>query len=328
MSAKVSVRKFTPLEYSSAIALAAFILFLAACSSAPHPQQSTPLTQPAQSSMSLTVEDLDYQQIIAAADIYLTQEPLTITTYPPPADGGGIHEYYSQAPYFWPNPKDPNGPYIRRDGYNNPNVFTAHFKVMNEMSVAVSTLTAAYIITHNPQYADKAIAWMRAWFIDPATQMAPNLQYAQVIKGVSEGRGTGIIDTHMLVKVARSAEILEQDDVLTGPDKTGVNKWFSEYLHWLTTSPHGKDEMNAKNNHGTFWLMQAAEFSRLVGDQTTFAFCQERFMKVLLPDQMAANGSFPLELARTKPFGYSLFNLNAMCVDCWILSTPGKNLLN
>ena len=47
---------------------------------------------------------------------------------------------------------------------------------------------------------------------------------------------------------------------------------------------------------------------------------------MLLPNQLAADGSFPQELRRTKPYGYSLFNLEAMAAVCQILSTPQDNL--
>jgi hypothetical protein len=43
---------------------------------------------------------------------------------------------------------------------------------------------------------------------------------------------------------------------------------------------------------------------------------------------MAVDGSFPLEMARTKPYGYSIFNLDAMTMLCQILSTPQDNLWN
>ncbi|HMF01748.1 MAG TPA: alginate lyase family protein, partial [Terriglobia bacterium] len=45
-----------------------------------------------------------------------------------------------------------------------------------------------------------------------------------------------------------------------------------------------------------------------------------------IPGQVAADGSFPEELRRTKPYGYSLFNLDAMATICQILSTRQDNL--
>jgi hypothetical protein len=41
---------------------------------------------------------------------------------------------------------------------------------------------------------------------------------------------------------------------------------------------------------------------------------------------MDKDGSFPLELKRTKPYGYSLFNLDAMTSICQILSNKQDNL--
>ena len=41
---------------------------------------------------------------------------------------------------------------------------------------------------------------------------------------------------------------------------------------------------------------------------------------------MGENGSFPLEMARTKPYGYALFNLDAMVMNCQILSDASNNL--
>jgi hypothetical protein len=94
----------------------------------------------------------------------------------------------------------------------------------------------------------------------------------------------------------------------------------------MTTHAYGVEEREAKNNHGTCWVMQVAEFARVTGRPDLTAYCRDRFKTVLLPGQIAANGSFPLELARTKPYGYSLFNLDAMAAVCQILSTPDDNL--
>jgi hypothetical protein len=152
--------------------------------------------------------------------------------------------------------------------------------------------------------------------------MNPNLEYAQAIHGRFTGRGTGIIDTIHLVEVARAAEVLP----LSARDRDGVKRWFAEYATWMTTHPYGIAERDAKNNHATCWVMQMAAFAHLTGDQQKMAYCRTRFKTALIPDQMAADGRFPLEMQRTKPYGYSLFNLEALSTIAQILSTTEDNL--
>ncbi len=105
-----------------------------------------------------------------------------------------------------------------------------------------------------------------------------------------------------------------------------VRAWFAAYLDWLTTSKNGTEERDERNNHGTCWALQAAAFARLTGNRDAIALCAERFRTRLIPDQIAADGSQPLELARTKPYGYSLFNLDALAALAQVASTPGDDL--
>jgi hypothetical protein len=156
--------------------------------------------------------------------------------------------------------------------------------------------------------------------------MNANLQFAQAIKGRATGRGTGIIDTIHLVEVARSAELLAQSSVASPSEVAAVKQWFADYAHWMNTHPYGKAERDATNNHGTCWVMQVAQFARLTGNEELSAYCGNRFKTVLVPNQIAADGSFPQEMRRTKPYGYSLFNLEAMSAICQILSTGYENL--
>jgi hypothetical protein len=93
----------------------------------------------------------------------------------------------------------------------------------------------------------------------------------------------------------------------------------------MSTSKNGIEERDAKNNHGTCWVEQAAEFARYTGNSKITDFCRDRF-KTDLVHQIAADGSLPDELRRTKPYGYSLFNLDAMATVCQILSTPRDDL--
>lgn len=266
------------------------------------------------------------KNILAEAALALKQQPVTVTAQSCPRSAGGIHDFYSEGDYWWPDPKNPSGPFIQKDGLTNPENFTAHRLAMIRFSRIIGALASAYKITGDKKYVQQALLHMEAWFINPATMMNPDLQYAQAIKGVATGRGIGIIDTIQLMEVVQGMEAMQDSPLVSKELLTGIKGWFSKYLNWLTTHPYGKDEMNAKNNHGTCWVMQAACFAKFTGNTEVTDFCRSRYKEVLLPAQMAADGSFPLELKRTKPFGYSLFNLDAMSTICQILSTPTDNL--
>jgi hypothetical protein len=274
----------------------------------------------------LDLKSLERDRVLKAADQYLREPPVTVTAQTSPRSAGGPHDFFSEGDYWWPDPKNPNGPYVQRDGMTNPDNFVAHRLAMIRLCTHAGTLTSAWRITGDHRYADHAITHLRAWFVDPRTKMNPNLQYAQAIKGITTGRGIGIIATIHLIDVARSAQLLENAGLLAGDDLRGVKQWFADYVTWLTTSKNGRDERNAKNNHGTCWVMQVAAFAAFTKDEKTLADCRRRFKEVLLPSQMAADGSFPLELKRTKPYGYSLFNLDAMTTVCQILSTKDDDL--
>src|SRR4029079_6569385 len=194
------------------------------------------------------------------------------------------------------------------------------------LSLQVPALAAAWKITKDERYSRHAVEHLHAWFIDEETRMNPNLQFAQAIHGRLTGRGIGIIDTIHLVEVARATEILKDSKALNMTELGGVIQWFNDYLQWMTTSKNGIDERDAKNNHGTCWVMQVAAFADLVGNQELREYCRNRFKTVLVPNQIAADGSFPEELRRTKPYGYSLFNLDVLATICVLLSSERDNL--
>lgn len=267
-------------------------------------------------------------EIIVRADKLMLEKPQAITDFVCKRSAGGIHDFYSEGDYWWPDPLNPQGPYIQRDGMTNPENFVAHRKAMIRFSQILGTLASAYKITGDEKYVRQAFTHLNAWFVDPATRMNPSLLYAQAIQGRFTGRGIGIIDTIQLMEVAQAVRIMENAKGLDRQLLAAVKSWFSEYLQWLTTHKYGQDEMNAKNNHGTCWVMQAATFARLTGDTKTLDFCRTRFKEVLLPSQMGSDGSFPLELKRTKPYGYSLFNLDAMTMTAFILSDKEHDLMN
>lgn len=281
------------------------------------------LPAPSRATRDFDLAAIERPRVLAAAERYLRQAPVTITAFPPPRGvdiGGGPHDYFSQGDYWWPNPRNPNGPYIQRDGQSNPNNFTAHRQALIAFSMQAAALVAAWRLTREARFARHAARHLRAWFLNPATRMNPNLQFAQAIHGITTGRSIGIIDTLHLVEVARSAQLLGEGNALTAAEDRGVRAWFTDYTTWLTTSRHGIKERDAKNNHGTCWVVQVAAFATYLGRADWLEYCRQRFQTVLMPHQMAPNGSFPLELRRTKPYGYSLFNLDMLATACQILS--------
>jgi hypothetical protein len=274
----------------------------------------------------LNVAAFDRVRVLKAANQYLQEAPITITASTSPRSAGGLHDFFSEGDYWWPDPKNPDGPYIQRDGMTNPDNFTDHRRYLMRLSVQLPALAAAWKLTKDSRYARHAALHLRAWFIDERTRMNPNLQYAQAIHGRFTGRGIGIIDTIHLVEVARAIEVLAGSKTLSQIETEEVRQWFADYLEWMTSSKNGLEEREARNNHGTCWVLQVAAFAKLTGNQKLLTYCRDRFKKVLVPSQIAADGSFPQELRRTKPYGYSLFNLDAMATLCQILATPENNL--
>jgi hypothetical protein len=266
--------------------------------------------------------------VLKEAEKALKEKAVTVTAQTSPRSAGGIHDFYSEGDYWWPNPVNADSPYIQKDGMTNPDNFVAHRLAMIRLSRIVGVLASAWRITNDNKYVTKAMQHCKAWFVDTATKMNPSLLYAQAIKGRATGRGIGIIDAIQLMEVAQGLYLMQQSHAMDQEALRQVKQWFAQYLDWVTSHQYGIDEMNAANNHGTCWVMQVASFAKFTGDQKWINFCSERYKKVLLPNQMAPDGSFPRELARTKPYGYSLFNLDAMTTICQILSSKENDLWN
>jgi len=261
---------------------------------------------------------------LAEAD--LTLEPITVTASHSELSAGGLHDFFSQADYFWPDPNNPDGPYKGRDGMTNPDNFVAHRHAMIRFSRIVAELTSAWLITGEERYARAVEPHLRAWFIDPETYMAPHLLYSQAVVRRDTGRSIGVIDGIHLMEVAQSVLRLSEAGAIDPEVVAGTKAWFSQFVEWLTTHPYGTAEMRAANNHGTCWAMQTAVYAKLVGNTEVMDLCRQRFKEIFMPNQMAPDGSFPLETTRTKPYGYSLFNMDAFAALCQTLSTEEDDL--
>jgi len=243
---------------------------------------------------------------------------------------GDKHDYMSQAPYFWPDPSKPNGlPYIRRDGERNPeiNKITDH-KSIDDLENAVETLALAYYFKGDEAYAGKAAQLLRTFFLDPATRMNPNLEYAQYIPGVNTGRGIGLIETRGFTRVVDAVGLLKGSKALTSEDERGVKDWFGKFLQWMLDSKNGKEEAAAKNNHGTYYDIQVVSYALFVGRQDLATQTLEQAKQKRIAVQIEPDGRQLLELARTKAWSYSNGNLDGLTQLATLGERVGVDLWN
>ena len=270
----------------------------------------------------------DRECIIAKAEESLSLNPVHITDEIAKNSAGNKHEFYSNGDYWWPNPETSDGlPYIRLDGKSNPNNFNAHRYALRKMRTAVANLAAGYKISGREEFAEHAVKMLYEFFLDEDTYMAPHLKYAQAIPGVCDGRGIGIIDTLHLTEIPFAIRALEKSPAMTAEILLGLKKWFSDYLEWINVHPNGIEERDCTNNHSICWHVQALSFAGFVGNEKVIDECVARYKEILLPNQMRQDGGFTDELARTKPYGYSIFVLDNATTLVYLATLYGKENL-
>ena len=326
------------MQYITLALLLGSSLFASAASPPPHFFSASPgaLTK-AKEGLAAGDKDLGkaLRKLIKEADEALNQQPVSVTEKTKTPPSGDRHDYMSITPYFWPNPETKNGlPYLRHDGKVNPESRdpkandSPRIKLMGD---TIEALALAYHFTGDERYAAHAAKVARAWFLDPATRMNPHLKFAQAILGVNDGRGTGILEGNHISIAADALGLLSGSKNWPEKDRDAFKQWLNAYLDWLMTSDAGKDEHAAKNNHGTYFDVQAVRLA-LVLDRREIArrlLEEARLRRIVV--QIEPDGRQPLELDRTTSFSYSRFNLEALTelatlgehagVDLWHFTT-------
>jgi hypothetical protein len=253
-------------------------------------------------------------------------ESVTSKTMTPPS--GDKHDYMSMGRYWWPNPNTPNHlPYIRKDGQSNPEIEgIKDHQALSRTAEDARALGLAWYLTGDERYAEHAALLLRTFFLDPATKMNPNLEYAQAVAGQNTGRGAGVLDGRGLAFVVDALGLLQGAKSWKPEDEAGMHTWFTAYYTWLTTSKHGKQEIAAPNNHGSWAAVQVASIAQYLGRTDDVKQVAETTLTKRIPDQFDADGMQKYELARTNSFSYSAFNLRALTQLASLVSSTGVDL--
>ena len=286
--------------------------------------------------------DINYQNayngLISEAKNSLKFGPVSVMEKTKTPPSSSKHDYMSLAPYHWPDPTKKDGlPYMRKDGETNPEVKLYKDKAyLPELCSHIYSLALANYYSGDKKYYNHAVQLIQVWFLDTATKMNPNMNFAQAIKGENVGRGAGLIDARHFIKVIEAIELMNRDGDYPKEDLKNMQLWFADFLQWMQTSKNGKEEMNAKNNHGV-WYDALRLSIALFNNQKDAANKIIANAQIRLVNQMDDKNRFPLEMARTTSLHYSVFVIDAFLkiatmaeytgVDFWTNRDNSKHTL-
>ena len=251
------------------------------------------------------------KEIVEDADAALKQPVANVVDEGALPPNGDPHDYYSYSPYWWPNPENPDGPYIWRDGEVNPDRHTSDISRIEAMVDRVTSLVPAWYFTGDERYAESAVEQIRAWFLDPATKMNPNVQFGQKRRGHNYNSPSGVLEAWRMRWVIDCAILLESFPGWTEEDANALRSWFSQFATWMVESPTGIEESMQPNNHGSWYNAQLILYA-FYGENFDLARKQLERMPARIFSQVFIDGRQPQELIRTRSLDYSIYNARAL----------------
>jgi hypothetical protein len=267
-------------------------------------------------------------KIVKEADKRVGKPVITITENENLQASKDPHDYFSIGRYFWPDPSKSDGlPWINRDGETNPDAVKASDeKKLGEMIHAVEYLSLAYYLTGDEKYGAESARFLRGFFLDVETKMNPHLDYGQSVPGKATGRGWGLIDTRGFMILPDVLKLLEKCPAWTAKDREEMKAWWTTYGNWMQTSKIGLQEKSAPNNHGAAYDVQLSAVLVMAENEEDAKKVLGESLPVRLDAHITPEGKQPRELARTKSWSYSCFNLKNICKGAVMARSLGIDL--
>jgi hypothetical protein len=266
---------------------------------------------PAQSPTArINVADAERSRILAEAPQALAAPVVTITTTSPPN---------TSANTFVSEVEPERGV---SDPHTSSKLFRAHAVALRNFSANVACLSAAYVLTHDEQYARRAGLHLRAWFVTENTRMLPTGDLAGREYGSEAGTPSGINDLTPLAELTRSTSFLVDSQALAEDELDIMNQWFLDFASWLDTNRTAKLARDTRDHRASAWLLIRAAIARATRKDQDIEDCRKRFRAPTLRNQINEVGVFPQEVSTPNPYRNTLLNFDLLAGACQLLASP------
>ena len=121
-------------------------------------------------------------------------------------------------------------------------------------------------------------------------------------------------------------KLLEKCPAWTTQDREEMKAWWTAYGDWMQTSKIGLQEKKAPNNHGAAYDVQLSAVLVMADKVEEAKKVLGESLPARLDDHITADGKQPRELARTKSWSYSCFNLKNICKGAVMARSLGIDL--
>ena len=249
--------------------------------------------------------------VFSIANYAIQQAPLSVTQKKI-SMSGDKHNYESLGCYFWPDPDNPTGPYIAKDGLINPEYKEYDYPTLMEMHKrCINVAKAFYLMPNEMKYYEWFCRQIDAWFINEDTRMYPNFDYCQFCKNKNGNRGNacGLIDSRLLTDINESVRTVNGIRPIGKARLKAYKKWMSDFGIWMTKSENGKMASTFTNNQGIVYDTTLSDIYILNGKMKKARKVLER-CGARIEQQIDGEGRQPEELVRSRAYYYSIYNLS------------------
>ncbi len=272
-------------------------------------------------------ESEEYKSLVSKANRIIKIKPIAVTNKET-SISGDKHNYESLSIYWWPDPKNPGGPYVARDGEFNPEYKKYDYPRLLQLKDNLVTCSKAFFLTGDSRYYDYFCRQLDTWFINPETRMVPNLEFSQFVPGHNNGRGNpqGMSDAYNFNDMLESIRLVNAVASIGKPRMKAMKAWFKDLAHWMQTSDYGLKTQAFKNSQVLSFDVTVYNIFIFTGQKSARKAIFKAFSTKRVNAQIDAEGKMPESLRRTKGFSYSVSSLQKFVDFMSLAKADGKNL--